>query len=77
MTNISTVDKAPESLVPIILRLNPHIYTPPMSNPTPQDAEDHITKIDEAIDLCARMLRVDCTKRITAANSLRHASTLR
>jgi len=43
-----------------------------MTNPTPEDAEDHIIAIDQAIDLCSRMLRLDATKRITAANALRH-----
>ena len=72
ISNIPTVDTAPESLVPVILRLNPHIYTPPLANPSPDEAEEHIIRIDQAIDLCGRMLRLDATKRITAANALRH-----
>jgi len=43
-----------------------------MASPSSEDAEDHIIAIDQAIDLCGRMLRLDATKRITAANALRH-----
>lgn len=43
-----------------------------MPNPTPDEAQDHIESIDQAIDLCSKMLRVDTTRRITAANALRH-----
>jgi cell division control protein 7 len=72
ITNVPTVDNTPDSLTPVILKLNPHIYTPPLSNPSKEDAIEHITLIDQAIDLCGRLLRLDATKRITAANALRH-----
>lgn len=72
ITNVPTVDTAPESLAPVILKLNPHIYTPHSSNVTREEAEEHIQMVDQAIDLCSRLLRLDATKRITAANALRH-----
>jgi len=72
MSNVPSVDTAPESLTTVILRLNPHIYTPPLSNPSRDEAVEHITAIDDAIKLCEQMLRLDATKRITAAASLRH-----
>lgn len=43
-----------------------------MLQPTPADAQAHIEGIDQAIDLCLRLLRLDSTKRITSAAALRH-----
>jgi cell division control protein 7 len=73
ISNVPTVDHAPESLTHLVLKLNPHLYTPQISQPTPQEAKKHITDVDNAIDLCSRLLRLDHTKRLTAAQSLRHA----
>jgi hypothetical protein len=70
--NTPTLDGAIPSLQQIIVKLNPHIYTPPMHHPSAADAEAHILAIDDAIDLCVRLLRLDATKRLTAAGALRH-----
>ena len=43
-----------------------------MSHPSPEDAKAHIEAIDNAIDLCTRLLRLDATKRSSAAAALRH-----
>lgn len=72
MTNVPTVDNPPDSLPALILRLNPHLYTPHQPHPTPEEAIEHITAIDAALDLCARLLRLDSTTRTTAAVALRH-----
>ncbi|WVQ95610.1 hypothetical protein IAU59_002708 [Kwoniella sp. CBS 9459] len=72
MTNVPTVDSHPSTLSALVLKLNPHIYTPHMTNPSPADAKEHIESIDQAIDLCQRLLRLDSTKRLTAAQALRH-----
>lgn len=55
-----------------MLRLNPHIYTPPVANPTKAEAREHIEDIDNAIDLCGKLLRLDATRRLTASAALRH-----
>ncbi|WOO79374.1 Cell cycle serine/threonine-protein kinase hsk1 [Vanrija pseudolonga] len=73
MTNVPSVDAAPDSLSALILRLNPHLYTPHQSNPTAEEAMEHITAIDQALDLCSRLLRLDSTTRLTASAALRHA----
>ncbi|OCF43627.1 CDC7 protein kinase [Kwoniella heveanensis CBS 569] len=72
MTNVPTVDSHPPTLSALVLKLNPHIYTPHMTNPSPADAKEHIESIDQAIDLCQRLLRLDSTKRLTADQALRH-----
>lgn len=66
------VESPPDSLAALILRLNPHLYTPHQLHPTPEDAMQHITAVDQALDLVNRMLRVDSTSRLTAAAALRH-----
>ena len=43
-----------------------------MAHPSPEDAKAHIEAIDNAIDLCTRLLRLDATKRSSAAAALRH-----
>lgn len=70
--NVPTVDGPPDSLAALILRLNPHLYTPHQPHPTPEEAMQHITAVDQALDLVNRMLRVDSTSRLTAAAALRH-----
>lgn len=72
ISNVPTLDSAPESIRTLILKLNPHIYTPPITHPTQSEARSHIETMDLAIDLCARVLRLDVTKRLTAAEALRH-----
>ncbi|WWC92267.1 uncharacterized protein L201_007221 [Kwoniella dendrophila CBS 6074] len=72
ITNVPSVDTHPGSLASLVMRLNPHIYTPHMPNPTPEDAREHIEAIDQVIDLCHKLLRLDATKRLTAAQALRH-----
>ncbi|WWC72543.1 uncharacterized protein I206_106505 [Kwoniella pini CBS 10737] len=72
MTNVPTVDSHPSSLASLVVNLNPHIYTPHMTNPTTEDARRHIEAIDQAIDLCQKLLRLDATKRLSAAQALRH-----
>lgn len=72
MTNCPTVDQAPSSLTEMILTLNPHIYTPPLSNPTSEEAREHIESIDAAIELCKELLRLDATRRFTAKKALGH-----
>ena len=72
ISNVPSLDVAPTSLSLMILKLNPHIYTPLMQHPSPADAKTHIEAIDHAIDLCTRLLRLDATKRLTAASALRH-----
>ncbi|RSH85246.1 hypothetical protein EHS25_005053 [Saitozyma podzolica] len=36
ISNVPTVDHAPESLTHLVLKLNPHLYTPQISQPTPR-----------------------------------------
>lgn len=67
-----TLDDPPSSLTELILTLNPHLYTPHSSSPTPEEAKKHIEAIDDALDLVTKLLRLDCTKRLTAAQALRH-----
>ncbi len=43
-----------------------------MHHPSPVDAKAHIEAIDNAIDLCTRLLRLDATKRLSASAALRH-----
>lgn len=70
ITNVPTVDNAPPSLNYLILKLNPHLYVPSMLNPTAEEAQAHIDAMDDAIHLCSQLLRLDATKRITAAQAL-------
>lgn len=70
--NVPTVESAPDSLAALVLRLNPHLYTPHQPQPSPEDAMRHIMAVDQALDLVNRMLRVDSTSRLTAAAALRH-----
>lgn len=72
MTNCSTIDKAPYSLREMILTINPHLYNPPLSCPTPAEAQSHIESMDFAMDLCTRLLRLDATKRLSAKRALNH-----
>ena len=72
ISNIPIIDIAPPSLTTIVHRLNPNIYTPPLANPTPQEAKIHIQAIDQAIDLCKKLLRLDATQRLTASAALQH-----
>ncbi|WWC65088.1 uncharacterized protein I303_107702 [Kwoniella dejecticola CBS 10117] len=72
ISNVPTLDSHPSSLASLVLKLNPHIYTPHMTSPTPEDARAHIEAVDQAIDLCQKLLRLDATKRLTAAQALRH-----
>ncbi|WRT70669.1 uncharacterized protein IL334_007667 [Kwoniella shivajii] len=72
ISNVPTLDSHPPTLASLVLKLNPHIYTPHMTNPTPKDAQEHIVAIDQTIDLCSKLLRLDCTRRLTAAQALRH-----
>ncbi|KLT38754.1 kinase-like protein [Cutaneotrichosporon oleaginosum] len=72
ISNVPTLDEPPESLASLILRLNPHLYTPHQPDPTPEEALEHILAVDCALDLCAKLLHVDSTRRITAAQALRH-----
>lgn len=67
-----SLDDPPSSLTELILTLNPHLYTPHNSGPTPEEAKKHIKAIDDALDLVTKLLRLDCTKRLTAAQALRH-----
>ncbi|WVQ86040.1 hypothetical protein IAT38_008208 [Cryptococcus sp. DSM 104549] len=72
ISNVPTFDTAPSSLSDVILKLNPHLYTPHTPNPSPEEALAHIEQIDQVLDLCTKMLRLDATKRLTAAGALRH-----
>ena len=72
MTNVPTVDNPPRSLEYLVLKLNPHLYTPSMVNPSPGEASAHIDAMDDAVALCSQLLRLDATKRITAAHALNH-----
>lgn len=68
-----SLDDPPSSLTELILTLNPHLYTPHSSGPTSEEAKKHIKAIDDALDLVTKLLRLDCTKRLTAAQALRHS----
>jgi cell division control protein 7 len=70
--NVPTLETNPDSIKNLILKLNPHIFTPPLTHPSSADARAHIEAMDQAIDLCTRLLRLDVTKRPTAAVALRH-----
>lgn len=70
--NVPTLETNPDSMKNLILKLNPHIFTPPLTHPSSADARAHIEAMDQAIDLCTRLLRLDVTKRPTAAVALRH-----
>ena len=72
VTNLPTIDSAPCSIKQLILKLNPHIYTPPFTFPTPDQAKEHIEAMDDAMDLCSQLLRLDCTRRFTAKQALQH-----
>ncbi|WVR08562.1 hypothetical protein IAU60_005617 [Kwoniella sp. DSM 27419] len=72
ISNVPTLETNPPTLASLVLKLNPHIYTPHMANPTPADAKAHIESIDQAIDLCQRLLRLDATKRLSAVQALKH-----
>ena len=72
ISNVPTIDTAPANLSSLIMRLNQHIFTPLQHHPSSADAKAHIEAIDNAIDLCTRLLRLDATKRLTAAAALRH-----
>jgi cell division control protein 7 len=69
---VPTLDTAPPSLLSVILKLNPFIYTPHSPNPTSEEAKAHIEDVDQSIDLCTRLLRLDSTRRLTAKVALRH-----
>lgn len=56
----------------MILQLNPDLYTPPMPDATPEQAQTHIEDIDKVISLCVDMLTLDATKRPTARKLLKH-----
>jgi cell division control protein 7 len=70
--NVPGIDTSPGSIQNLILKLNPHIYTPPLHQPTPVEAKAHIEAMDQAIDLCGHLLQLDVTRRPTAAMALRH-----
>ncbi|KAK4685819.1 cell division control protein 7, partial [Tremellales sp. Uapishka_1] len=72
ISNLPSLDSAPPSIMALILKLNPNIYVPPSTNPTKEESTHHIESIDQAIDLCGRLLRLDATKRLTAGQALRH-----
>jgi cell division control protein 7 len=72
MTNVPTVDQSPPNLTDMVLRLNPHLYTPPLANPTRQQAQAHIEAMDDALDLCSKLLKLDATKRVSAKDALNH-----
>jgi cell division control protein 7 len=71
-SNVPQLDSAPNGLTSVILRLNPHIYTPPYAHPTPAQAAAHIEAMDAAMELCTCLLRLDCTRRFTARQALTH-----
>lgn len=72
ITNVPSVDDPPESLSTMILRLNPHLYTPHQPHPTPDQAAEHIANVDAMLDLVTRLLHMDPTRRLTASAALRH-----
>jgi cell division control protein 7 len=72
MSNVPTVDQSPPNLTDLVLTLNPHLYTPPHANPTPEEARKHIEAMDHALDLCSKLLKLDATKRLTAKQALHH-----
>ena len=72
MTNVPTVDQSPPNLTDLVLRLNPHLYTPPLANPSREDARAHIEAMDDALELCSKLLKLDATKRVSAKDALNH-----
>ncbi|ORX41053.1 kinase-like domain-containing protein [Kockovaella imperatae] len=71
--NVPTLDADPQrTLKSIVLRLNPHLYTPPSSCPSSWEAEEHIRFIDHALRLLHGLLRLDCTSRFSASEALQH-----
>jgi cell division control protein 7 len=72
MTNVPTVEQNPPNLSELVLTLNPHLYTPPLAAPTPEEAQIHIDMMDHALDLCSKLLKLDATKRISAKHALNH-----
>lgn len=72
-TNISTITQQPmKSLSDLVLKMNPNLYTPPSSNPTPVEARRHIESVDSMLDMLKRCLVIDATRRWTAGQLLRH-----
>lgn len=73
ITNVPTVDEPLDDMTTIVLKLNPNLYVPKCSTtPTPEEAEEHIVAMDNALNLLKKCLLLDPTKRITAANALEH-----
>jgi cell division control protein 7 len=72
MTNVPSVDQSPANLNDLVLKLNPHLYTPPLADPTPEEAAEHITLMDNALDLCSKLLKLDSARRIAAKDALNH-----
>ena len=72
ISNVPSLDSPPPNLQTLILKLNPHVFTPPMLHPSPAEGKIHIEAVDNAIDLCSRLLWLDATKRLTASAALRH-----
>ncbi|EIW69907.1 hypothetical protein TREMEDRAFT_30137 [Tremella mesenterica DSM 1558] len=72
LSNVPTLDYTPQSLESLILRLNPHLYTPPLPHVSPTAAKEHIEAVSGAISLCGKLLRLDSTRRLTAEAALTH-----
>lgn len=73
MTNVPTVDQSPPNLTDLVLKLNPHLYTPPLASPTREQAMAHIEAMDDALELCSKLLKLDATKRVSAKDALDHS----
>lgn len=72
-TNLNTVPLNPtKTLGEMVLTLNPVLYNPPCTNPTPAEAKRHIENVDNMLDLLKRCLVIDSTRRWTAGMLLRH-----